>query len=137
MTSVRVCGTALTSLSGNLRGDALRDLARCPVVEKDGELGLTQQVDESRRDDQAGCDEPASRAAVLESPQVRDPVTTHTDIGAKRRRTGPIDDATTKEEHVAIGCCCAGGFRSGSRAAERECQPAQNADDSPTMLVHS
>src|SRR5262245_15345103 len=137
MTSVRVFGTALTSLTGNLRGDSLRDLARCPVVEEYRELRLTKQVDESRRDNQARCGEPASRTPVLESPQLRDTVTTHADISAKGRRTRPIDDATAEEEHVAIDSLCTSGFRSGSGACERECQPAHSAEDSPTMLVHS
>src|SRR6185436_7028515 len=126
MTSVRMCSTALTSLTGDLRGDSLRDLARGAVVEKYGELRLAEEVDESRRQDQARCGEPARRIPLLERSQLRDPVTAHADISTKRRPTGPVDDAATEEEHVAIDCLCTSGFPSGSGTCERECQPAQD-----------
>ena len=96
-------GAIDAALAGDLSGDALRDLARDAVVDEHVELGLPEQVDEARRDDQSAGVDPLLGLRILQIADRSDAIADDGDIGAEPGRAGPIDDPAAGDEHVVRG----------------------------------
>src|SRR5262249_62242103 len=88
------------SLAGDLGRDALHDLAGRARIDQHVEFRLTQQVDEARRHDQIRRVDLRLRLGVRETPDRRNPIARYTDVTAKPRRSGPVDDATVRNQNV-------------------------------------
>ena len=128
---VTVRGAPEASLARDLGRDPLRDLARGTVVQVDQILRLAQQVDESRRHNQACRVDPANSGRVSQRPHRRDTVAAYAHVAQKCRRAGAIDDSATRKQDVAIR------LRSGSLAAARDRHEGrQDVSDRATQALH-
>src|SRR4249919_1174260 len=95
-----VHGRDRRALAGDLGGHALEQLARRAAVDEDVELGLAEEIDESGRDDEAGCIDGRAGRRVLERANRRNPIADDADVAAKPRRTGAVDNAAVDEQDV-------------------------------------
>jgi hypothetical protein len=73
-------------------GDALKNLGGQPRVDQNGEFGLTQHVDEARRDDFAGGIDAPSRLSGAQVADGRNTPVSNADVSRVPRRTRAIDD---------------------------------------------
>ena len=95
-----VHGRDRRALAGDLGGHALEQLARRAAVDEDVELGLTEEIDESRRDDEVGCIDGRAGRRVLERANRRNAIADDADVAAKPWRAGAVDDAAVDEQDV-------------------------------------
>src|SRR5206468_8387103 len=92
-----------------LGGHALEQLARRTSVDEDVEFGLTEEVDESRCDDEAGGIDGRAGRRVLERANRRDAIADDANVAAKPWRAAAVDDAAIDEQDVETPRLLLGG----------------------------
>ena len=70
------------------------------------EVGVVVDVDEARRDREAGCVDGACRGLPGQSSHRRDPSLPDADIAEVRRIAGAIDDVPAANQQIEILCGC-------------------------------
>ncbi len=88
------------AFAGDLGGDALEDFGGQARVDEDGELGLAEHVDESRRDDFAGGVDGAFGGRLGEVADGGDAAIADADVARVPGRAGAVDDVAVGDDDV-------------------------------------
>ena len=121
-------GAIDAALAGHFGRDALHDLARGAVVDQDVELGLAEQVDEARRDDEVRRVDRRRRRRARQVPDRRDPVADDADVTAEPRAAGAVHDPAVPDDHVVAGGGGLSRDADGRHGAQNEHRGRQRAE---------
>jgi hypothetical protein len=89
-------------------------------VHEQSEFGLTQHVDEPRRNDSPGGIDAPFRRGMIEPADRGDPTRAHAHIGCKPGRTGAIDDPAMLNDEIVGGRGIRRGSHQGTSTDERK-----------------